>query len=509
MYIGKINNCSIKRNKPFGVEKYNKSNTNNSNVGNTNLLKIIELKNAQNSNKEILKTDVIKTDVIKKDGVKKDNLTKGLLIGAGVLVALGTICFCKKLPKKIPNVSQNLGGTLKPNSYRQSLLEGLNKTFGTNFAPNSLDSVLDKNEFLKVISSLKEENYVLTPENIKKGIFRADLHSHSNFSDGLGDVGELLNQVAKYADSLYEKTNNKFLFSLTDHDGVNGVIEMLKRIATEPKKFKNVQFVTGSELSFAMVTDKTANPTETSELLAYCFNPFDNKVKKYFSNLSEKRKQVINHGIEQLKKTFPNVIFSPEEFSRTYSTDMTNHMFEMNLHWRVHHYGQTKYAIYQMAQNKGVNPETLYDEIMKKAGKQRALGNLKDLGLIPSHINENDLIVNIRNKIQPQINAGEITDGMCESTIPLIFEGFKEQDCIFSFAHPYYIAERLRKPIEFINNVIEKSNGKLKLTESYHQAYNPTVNMSEVKNLNSVIETFGLIPIGGRDNHQHNFFSHM
>ena len=55
-----------------------------------------------------------------------------------------------------------------------------------------------------------------------KGIFKADLHSHSTFSNGEATVETILDQVVAYADKLNEKTGDKFLFALTDYDTAEG-----------------------------------------------------------------------------------------------------------------------------------------------------------------------------------------------------------------------------------------------------------------------------------------------
>ena len=121
------------------------------------------------------------------------------------------------------------------------------------------------------------------------------MHSHSLHSDGLANVDKILNQVVSYADDLNAKTGKKFIFSLTDHDSCEGVKEALKIISENPEKFENVKFVTGAELSFLIKADKTANPFETSEMLVYGFNPFDEKVQNYFQNLYSERKITYGH----------------------------------------------------------------------------------------------------------------------------------------------------------------------------------------------------------------------
>ena len=43
-------------------------------------------------------------------------------------------------------------------------------------------------QFIKLCKTMNFENYNSSDENLQKGIFQIDLHSHSNYSDGWADV---------------------------------------------------------------------------------------------------------------------------------------------------------------------------------------------------------------------------------------------------------------------------------------------------------------------------------
>ena len=118
-----------------------------------------------------------------------------------------------------------------PDKYLVELAQGLSKELNRNVKPSELESVMTKEEFLREIPKLKEENFVMSAENLKNGTFLADLHSHSNFSDGRASVQEIMEQAANYGDKLNQINGKKFIFALTDHDGVDGVKEALKLIA--------------------------------------------------------------------------------------------------------------------------------------------------------------------------------------------------------------------------------------------------------------------------------------
>ncbi len=423
---------------------------------------------------------------------------------AALAIAFGVYSKIRK-----PGNVNEVGGEVSSivSSYRNKLAEGLSEQIGKSVDVKSLDCVVDKTELLDILPKLSEQNYVYNAENAANGLFRADLHSHSSFSDGLGDVKSLLDQAVNYGNSLFEKTKEKFVFALTDHDGVEGVKKALQYIAEEPEKYKNIRFVPGAELSFVHAVDKGSNPTETSELLAHCINPFDKNVENFFQNIYTKRENMMRGFIDKLSEMFPDTKFSVEEFAKNYDVNLPKDTYAMNSHWRVFHYGQTKLAVDKLAKEQRKNPEKMYDEIMSKTARGKALGNLRDLSLIPNYVEENKAIVDLKNAVQPRVNwDGSITTSS-ENTLDQILDTFKkDEEVVFGFAHPFYLSERLNNPQEYIQDVVEKFNGKVKTTESYHQAYNSNISRSDIDKVNSYCENEKLITIGGRDNHKDSLF---
>lgn len=446
----------------------------------------------------------------------KKTLKTALIIAGGIgLTILAFKGFSKissiKSIEQTKSIGKEIPVKAKINTYRETLADGLSEKLGIKVSPESLKCVKDKNEFIKIIDGLTEENYICNAKNMAEGIFKADLHSHSNYSDGKAMVKDILDEAAKYGDDLYKKTKSKFTFALSDHDGVDGVVEALKLIAQEPEKYKHINFIPAVELSFVHMADKTTNPTETSEVLAYCINPFNENITKMLNNLHNKRRKMITKGINSLSEAFPNVKFSINEFSKYYNTDLAKDMYSANLHWRVHHYGQTKLALTNLADKKGINPEKYYDDIMSKVkGRAKALGHLKDQGLIPSDIFENNKIIDIRKSIEPVIQYDNSIIAQGENTLERISNAFKtDKNTVFALAHPYYMTERRTNPKEFVESIKNILKGKLIGTESYHQAYSENISADTIKNFNSICENIGLKPLGGRDNHLAKLFNQV
>lgn len=389
--------------------------------------------------------------------------------------------------------------------YVKSLAKSLGEEMQINAKSKNLKSIMSGKELLTELKTLKPENYCASHENLKKGIFLADLHSHSNFSDGQASVASILNQVAEYADYAYAKTGKKFIYSLTDHDNADGVKEAIKIIYNNPKKFKNVRFITGSELSFAIKADKTSNQFETSEVLVYGFNPFDKAISAFFKDIQTKREYNATKFIDDLNRMFKYADFSLEELCDIYKIDRKRNGWLMNSQWKVHHYGQTKNAVAGLANSLNKDKSVLYKEIMLKTEKDKmALGNLRDSGIIPKSYGDDSNITNLcKEKYSPHLYLGNI-DYAGENNFDDIVNIFgKNDDTFFALAHPYYITERNSNAEAVISDLCRRSKGCLKASESYHQAYTPNIPSNHVKAFNqSIVSKNNLMELGGYDNHK-------
>lgn len=429
---------------------------------------------------------------------KKDSsyTTFNYLIPLGIVLAagIGIKCYCTRKTDIIKDSKENVS------DYIKELAKSLGKHLNKDIEGQSLKSVISGEELLAELKKLEKQNFVASKENIEKGIFCADLHSHSIYSDGLGKVSDILNQVAEYANKLNQKTGKKFLYSLTDHDSCEGVKEALKIISANPEKFENVKFVTGSELSYLIKSDKTPNHLETSEILVYGFNPFDEKIKKYFNDLYAKREKMVNEYISDVTKMFGYADFSIEEFHKIYGKN-----YIMNYQWKVHNYAQTKNAISGLAISQGKDKNIMYEEIMSKTERwKKTLYDLRKASLIPESYGEDSRIMDLcKNKYSPRWDNG-IINYNCESNFEDIVKTFGNNKNIFgAFAHPYYVTERNSQAEILLKNLVSKSNGFVKATESHNQAYRNNLDTNKIDSFNkNLTQINNLLELGGRDNHE-------
>lgn len=448
--------------------------------------------------KQPLRQDVFVSQGQINNKENKNSTLKTAFISGLSAIAVGVTAFA--LHNKV--VAQ------KSSPYVKDLATSLGLYLREEVKPKQLASVISGKELFSEIKSLKKENFVASAENIKNGTFLADLHSHSEYSDGKAPVKTILNQVAKYADHVNKKTGKKFLYALTDHDNADGVKEALTIISKDPKKFKNVKFVTGSEMSFAVNSDKSSNPYETIEVLMYGFNPFNRKISKYIKGIHEKREGEAISYISELNNRFGYADFSMKEFTETYNINTKKECWLANSQWKLHHYGQTKNAVAGLANAQHRDKTEMYKEIMSKTDSQhKSLGDLRNKGLVPNSYGDDTRITDMcKQKYSPNMKNGLINYAG-ENKFDDIVEAFNgSDDTVMALAHPYYITEKTNKPLDLVADLAKRSKGMLKGAETYHQAYQH-IDMNNLGTFNQSLmannKTF--TQLGGRDNHRANW----
>ena len=190
------------------------------------------------------------------------------------------------------------GSKLHPKDieYKKLLQKGLKDTFEMNCKVEDLESIAGPVELSKIINNLKPKQYEVGDD------FRANFHIHTVASDGRLTPKEFLEQSKEWGDKLIKSGNVKddlpaFSASITDHDSIDSVKEVIALIAEDPKKYKNFKFVTGCEFLF----NGYKEPHPAFEAVGLGFNPFDENIQpmmKGFSsnNMVSDTQKVINAG---------------------------------------------------------------------------------------------------------------------------------------------------------------------------------------------------------------------
>lgn len=110
---------------------------------------------------------------------------------------------------------------------------------------------------------------------------KADLHTHTNYSDGALSPTELLNLAKK---------KNLSVLAVTDHDSVEGIDE-----AIEAGKKLGIEVVPGLEISTDVDGDEI-------HLLGYFINHKDRELKSYLKFFRNERNERAKRIIKKLKK---------------------------------------------------------------------------------------------------------------------------------------------------------------------------------------------------------------
>ena len=125
---------------------------------------------------------------------------------------------------------------------------------------------------------------------------KADLHIHSNFSDGSDTIPELIKNI---------KDAGINIFALTDHDTIEGLAEIEKYLPS------NIKFIKGVEL-----TCKTKDIK--CHILGYNINPENKKLNDLIAKGKILRRNKLEKRIAYLKEVW-NIKLTQEELDWLYS----------------------------------------------------------------------------------------------------------------------------------------------------------------------------------------------
>lgn len=155
-------------------------------------------------------------------------------------------------------------------AYKKVLQKNLQDSYGIKCKVEDLRSIAGPIEMRDIIKKLNPFQYIVG-EN-----FRANFHIHSNASDGRMSAIEYLELCKDWADKIFKDKNPQdnlppFSASLTDHNKIDNVKDVIALISQNPEKYENFKFITGCE--FLLHGYKA--PYTAFEAVGLGFNPFD------------------------------------------------------------------------------------------------------------------------------------------------------------------------------------------------------------------------------------------
>ncbi len=176
-----------------------------------------------------------------------------------------------------------------------------------------LDSVAGENELKFLLSKLDEQSFspgnrtdknkidTFDLSNIKKHKFCANLHVHTNASDGTAPVEELLEAALKIANDNAVFDGSGFLLSVTDHDTVENAQKALQIVVSDKEKYKNLKLVLGVEISTTATEFLNQQKTLDIHTLLYCINPFEKRLTDFLQKKMKLKYELALKTLDNLK----------------------------------------------------------------------------------------------------------------------------------------------------------------------------------------------------------------
>ncbi len=163
-------------------------------------------------------------------------------------------------------------------------------------------------------------------------VFKVNLHIHSNKSDGLLSPTEVLSQAKMYADKL--PAGEKFTFSLTDHDTIEGVKEIINEIKRNPKKYSNLRFIPGIEMSTTYTNPRIMSTSADLDFLIYGFDIDNsllaNEISRRRKSLSSATDKIIDEVNSILGKKYITRELLAKKGTHTKYIGSNGYMHELN-----------------------------------------------------------------------------------------------------------------------------------------------------------------------------------
>lgn len=345
---------------------------------------------------------------------------------------------------------------------------------------------------------------------LKSGEFKANLHCHTRYSDGLSDVENLLNKANEIAE-----TNGFFLFAITDHDSIEGTKEALQIISKNPDKYKKLKVVLGLEISTVAIHFKNQQEPVSIHLLVYGINPFDKKLNDFLNNKRKLKLKLAYETIDELNKELSQqtgIKFSIEEAALVHEMiakgqDEVSHPLKKYTAGKILHnyYCPDSDFTYEKPIKKYkylFKSSEPYYKIYKHALEKYINHNLED---IPHDIEKYILRAKeIYEKSHPSMNNMPDAFSSFEETVKFISTldyGY------MSIAHPARTnAKKVNSsPKDFYTNIFENfttaGGKKACFYEGYYQSYDGETFLSLIPDINTAACTSKLICTGGLDSH--------
>lgn len=334
---------------------------------------------------------------------------------------------------------------------------------------------------------------------VESGEFKANLHVHTKYSDGIADVEELL----KYSEKLGAQ-HNGFLLAITDHDTIEGAQEAFEKY--NEKSYPHLNLCLGLEISTVGINFPAQKKPVPIHLLVYGINPFDRKLIDFLNDKRDKKLLLAKDTIKKLNEELP-YNFTLEEAAKVHGMvakgqDEVAHPMKKYTSGKIlleYYFPNADFSYEKPIKKfkylfKSSEP---YHKIYKKALEMYTHQTLPE---IPDNIEQQiQKAREIYLKAHPSVS--NMLDGFAyfEETAEFI----TTLDCgVMSVAHP---ARSRAYTDEFYTYLFEnfKKYGKEKALfyEGYYQSYEGDYPSKWLSKIDEAAKKFNLLKTGGLDSH--------
>ena len=461
------------------------------------------------------RSDFSSTVNIRKYG---QNLTQDSFVfsnGNNSSISFGSNIFFKKIIgpligrnfiKPVEDYSQNAHLI---NDYHRELSKGIQTYFDETIPPEKLTGILSPDEFRKILPDLTTDNYICKPKNLESGVYCIDLDYETNYTKGgKRNLFEIMDNVAKFADSYYEKTGKEFIFAIADRDTLESARHVVRIIGENPQKYRHVKFLPACKVSYTHESPNSQIQYENSNFIVYGINPFSSNLNTLFNKLSRKRKTMLLNFISAVSKLYPEFSYQIKEF-----TKQNNFMYEKdyaisNLYWRAREYSEAKGEM-AMKSLEPVPESIIHDanDIIEQLGKIYIGAGYEEFEGSDSNIDINsELNKTIKSVFEKYSTHLDPKSGELVSSAETIYSNLvttlniEPQKPVMAFAAPYYLChdfdnpkdymeDRYPKVVEFMKKMKDSSYGMLMAFQSVVPMYglDKDLSLERVKKFNEYL----------------------
>lgn len=363
--------------------------------------------------------------------------------------------------------------------------------------------ILSEKDFIERVKNLTEISYkagerkkaeVLDSHDfryVQSGDFCANLHVHTQYSDGSMTIEELVERTAKISN---------MLVAITDHDTIYGCKKAMEICP------KNIDLCLGVEISTVAINFPKQPKPLPIHLLVYGIDPHDQKLNNFLDKKRELKLQLAKDTIDRLNTELPEYNFTLEEAALCHpmilkGQDEVAHPLKKYTCGKIllNHYFPNADFSYEKPffKYKNLFSTDAFPICYKRALEMYAGCSLP---LIPE-----DILAKIQTARDIYLQAHPSTGKMLEP-----FSSFEEtvefittlQNGVMSIAHPARLRAYTPEFYTYLFNNFKKfGKNKAMFFEKYYQSYSGNYHIEWCPIINRTAENFNLLATGGLDSH--------